>query len=307
MEHLRYYPTLEIEGAAASLIQKLNDGKIGLLDLISCLTYFRFRDPAGKYWLLDALRNHWCCFDQDSWNLNDSRPDKLLGLERLSENLIQYNKTKNMLEEQTLDPVEFLSLSPANAYERIIMAVADSFQKGQMSSVEVEDFLGGQYIFDDQGRLWAMGLNSRTWYCFDGGSWQARAALPEINTMPKPPRENITCESCGHTFRQGARCPKCGSILNNEQFEKELQANTRLLEFLLSRSDLTPEKIVDPWDPPPGYPPELDLRCPSCQASNLPGSRHCRACGALLVCPNCGAENRPNSRFCRMCGQRLVA
>jgi hypothetical protein len=307
MECLRYYPSPEIEGAAASLIQKLNDGKIGLLDFISCSVDFRFRDPSGKYWLLETLTNHWYHYDQDTWHLNESRPDSLLGLDRLSYNLIIYNKNKSQLEGQTFNPEELLSLSPTKAYERVIMAVVDSFQKGLMSSVEVEDFLAWQYITDDQGHLWAMGLKSRTWYCFDRGSWQARAALPELNTIPKPPLETITCTSCGQTFQRGGRCPKCGTILDNEQIGKELQVNARLLEFLLSRSDLIPERIFDPWDPPPGYPAELDIYCPSCQASNLPGSRHCRACGALLLCPNCGANNRPNSRFCRMCGQRLGA
>ncbi len=127
MECLRYYPTPEIEGAAASLIQKLNDGKIGLLDFSSWLSDFRFRDPSGRYWLLETLTSHWYRYDQDAWHLDESRPDLLLGLDRLSYNLIIHNKTNRQLEGQTFNPEELLSLSPAKAYERIIMAVVEFF------------------------------------------------------------------------------------------------------------------------------------------------------------------------------------
>jgi class 3 adenylate cyclase len=50
------------------------------------------------------------------------------------------------------------------------------------------------------------------------------------------------------------------------------------------------------------------MRCPSCQAENLPDSLFCGACGSKLelACPSCGVGNPPAAKFCRKCGQALA-
>ena len=49
------------------------------------------------------------------------------------------------------------------------------------------------------------------------------------------------------------------------------------------------------------------MRCPACQADNLPQNRFCDQCGAPLeaTCPGCGTSVRPGARFCGACGHRL--
>jgi class 3 adenylate cyclase/tetratricopeptide (TPR) repeat protein len=48
------------------------------------------------------------------------------------------------------------------------------------------------------------------------------------------------------------------------------------------------------------------MQCPRCQASNRPGARFCRECGAPLGgCPTCGAVLEPGSHFCDSCGATL--
>lgn len=54
--------------------------------------------------------------------------------------------------------------------------------------------------------------------------------------------------------------------------------------------------------------------CPSCGASNAPGTKFCQSCGAKLEapspvqerkCPACGAVVAPGVKFCSECGQRM--
>src|SRR5262249_56041573 len=49
------------------------------------------------------------------------------------------------------------------------------------------------------------------------------------------------------------------------------------------------------------------MRCPKCQAENLPDSRFCEECSAALeaACPSCGTGNRPTAKFCRKCRAEL--
>jgi class 3 adenylate cyclase/tetratricopeptide (TPR) repeat protein len=51
------------------------------------------------------------------------------------------------------------------------------------------------------------------------------------------------------------------------------------------------------------------MRCPTCQAENLPDSLFCEECSAPLeaACPACGAGNRPTANFCRKCRAELKA
>ena len=51
------------------------------------------------------------------------------------------------------------------------------------------------------------------------------------------------------------------------------------------------------------------MRCPACQAENLPDSVFCEECAAPLeaACPACGAGNRPAAKFCRKCRAPLTA
>jgi class 3 adenylate cyclase len=51
------------------------------------------------------------------------------------------------------------------------------------------------------------------------------------------------------------------------------------------------------------------MRCPRCDADNLPGMRFCGRCGAPLgnTCPSCGYSNPLEHSFCGQCGAALAA
>jgi class 3 adenylate cyclase/tetratricopeptide (TPR) repeat protein len=51
------------------------------------------------------------------------------------------------------------------------------------------------------------------------------------------------------------------------------------------------------------------MRCPACQADNLPDAVFCEECATPLeaACPACGAGNRPAAKFCRKCRAPLTA
>ena len=51
------------------------------------------------------------------------------------------------------------------------------------------------------------------------------------------------------------------------------------------------------------------MRCPTCQAENLPDALFCAECGGKMEspCPACGVPNAPGAKFCRRCGAALVA
>lgn len=50
--------------------------------------------------------------------------------------------------------------------------------------------------------------------------------------------------------------------------------------------------------------------CPSCDTSNRPGARFCKACGGSVRapdrCPGCGSAIPPTARFCPSCGSKVV-
>ncbi len=50
------------------------------------------------------------------------------------------------------------------------------------------------------------------------------------------------------------------------------------------------------------------MRCPKCQAENLPDAAFCELCGSTLelACSACGAGNRPPAKFCRKCSAPLT-
>lgn len=55
--------------------------------------------------------------------------------------------------------------------------------------------------------------------------------------------------------------------------------------------------------------PMPTIKCPSCNADILAGSRFCSNCGARLVstkpCPKCNTENPSDAKFCNNCGEKL--
>src|SRR3712207_5233479 len=50
------------------------------------------------------------------------------------------------------------------------------------------------------------------------------------------------------------------------------------------------------------------MRCPSCTADILQGSRFCDECGEPVPvgCSSCGAPNRPGAKFCSACGSKVA-
>lgn len=68
--------------------------------------------------------------------------------------------------------------------------------------------------------------------------------------------------------------------------------------------------------PAASAPAAAGMACPSCGASNAPGTKFCQSCGAKLetpppdereqkTCPNCGSAMEPGVKFCPQCGAKV--
>lgn len=71
-----------------------------------------------------------------------------------------------------------------------------------------------------------------------------------------------------------------------------------------------------PAAPAVAAPAPAGVACPSCGASNAPGTKFCQSCGTKLeapppaepeqkTCPGCGKAVEPGVKFCPECGNRM--
>jgi hypothetical protein len=310
MTDLRRYPARDILAAAEDLAHRLDKGALSRVEFTVAANDFRFRDETGVYWFLDVRTKDWYRFAEGSWQPPSPNPEILEGPTFLTFYIPTTTHDTSgdfepLLQEQ--DPGEW---TPTRAIEVMVEGTRLAYERGPMSSEQVEEFLTGQYIADQKGRFWTVGVRSGLWYYSDVQKWTMSEQPPGLDSLLRLAEQPQPCAACGNLVDQGQVCPKCGAAVVAELSPESAQAFGAMLGFLYSRPDPIPEQVTDPWNPPLGFPEPLtepDVRCDSCGARNPAGGLFCNQCGTGLGCPSCGAANPPDHRFCCQCGAALGA
>jgi ribosomal protein L40E len=278
----RYYPG-DVLVAATELREGFEAGALNPVQFALALNDLRFRDENGDYWFLDARTTHWYRFDEGEWRPSSTDPKVLEGLASPALEIARAAGGTKPEFEPFFEAEAPQGLTPIKAVEAAVQTTKAAYERGRMSTTEAQRLLTGQYITDEKGRFWTIGVRSGQWYYFEDRQWRKAEQPPALDSLLR--------------VEVGA-----------QPSDALLQAYAAMLQFFLSSADRLPERVTDPWDPPLGFPEPLtepDVRCASCGARNPPRSLFCNQCGTGLGCPSCGATNPPHHRFCSQCGEAL--
>jgi hypothetical protein len=147
-----------------------------------------------------------------------------------------------------------------------------SYDRGELTSLAAQVLISDTFFLDEQKRFWALGFQSNDWYLFGQNGWEPAPA-------PLDPETLLDTHSEG-----------------NAELVKQA-----LLDFLGTATEIIPEPITDPWDPP-GHLPEAIRQCSACGYVNSGNHNHCLSCQTLLSQP--APEVEKEFKFCTECGYR---
>lgn len=308
MTGLRRYSPGHILGAAKRLHDKLDAGILHPRDFTVAANDFRFRDDSGDLWFLDAHTNRWYRFVEGRWQPSGTEPTSLEGPASLIIDVTLPAEEPEATFEAAFEGQGVETWTPTKALEVMVETTKSAYERGRISSDDAQDLLAREYVIDQQGTFWTVGVRSGHWYRFEKGEWTRSEEPPGLDSLLSLEVGPQECPACGQLVREGDLCPQCGEALVPHLPSVPAQAFFAALDFILSGADLIPEPVTDPWDSPPGFPEALtpsDIQCASCGATNPAGSRFCNQCGTALGCPSCGAANPADARFCGQCGADL--
>lgn len=317
MSDLRRYDPSDIVVGANELRDKFDAGILNPVEFALAVNDFRFRDEGGDYWFLDARTNHWYRFDQGRWQASSTEPKSPEGPAWPRLNMTTSPEETEEGFEPLFEDQDPQTWTPTKALEAMVQTTRLAYERGRMSSDHVEEFLVGQYVIDEEGRFWTVGVRSGHWYYFESGQWRMAEQPPGLDSLLRLEVGPQKCAACGQVVEEGDACPQCGAPVVPKLSGDLEQAYAAALEFILSGVGLIPEQVTDPWDPPPGFPEavaEPGIPCASCGATNQAGSRFCNQCGAALIsepppasliCPECGNQVALGKKFCTQCGALL--
>ncbi len=308
MQDLRRYTLQAITQAAESYQSATSGGELNEFEAVLELRYFAFRDDEGKVWLLDPRSMQWHLFDGDQWSMADTPIGSLEGdadlfwvLSPSPEELDQ--RMAAIFGEQD----EFYGDAPT-ILAALISSLQKAYEQGALSASEVEEMAAEQFVVDQAGKPWVVGLRSLTWHSFDNGAWQPAGSAPKVEQLVRLMHWPDNCENCGHDLGGQAVCPECDQAQSPEvDFETD-EARAAFQTFIMIGMGTIPETAAEAWDPPLSY-PDLQLhtgpKCRACGAVNSVASVYCNQCAAALGCTQCGVINRLDDKFCTQCGSEL--
>jgi hypothetical protein len=306
MTDLRRYNAGDVLNAANELREEFETGTLNLLELGVRMNEFRFRDEKGSYWFLDARTGQWFRFDQGQWHAPTAGPRDLEGSASLP--ITSPDSIEETLKDEPIPESEAPEgIEPTQVLASVVQTVRSAYEAGQISSTDAETLLGRQYVIDNTGRPWMVGVRSDQWHYFGDEGWVKSNEPPGLDSLARLEVPQV-CGECGHAIEGNAVCPQCGTDVLPVLSDVSDEAYPTILNFMLLALGSLPEPVTDPWDPPSGFPAALEehgIRCASCSAVNPPGSRFCNRCAASLGCPTCGSQVTPGSKFCTKCGTRL--
>jgi hypothetical protein len=204
---------------------------------------------------------------------------------------------------------EYSGKAPATLMA-LIRDLRAAYEAGLLTSIDAQELAGEKYVVDRSGRPWCVGLQSLSWYQFEGVSWESVEHAPDAEQIVPIMKWPEVCENCGRTLETEIECPSCEHIQTPEVDFDTDEAMLRFQAFMLTGMGTVPEIFSEGWVPPAGYPDLPMISGPICRrCGNInPGdSVFCNQCASALGCSKCGAINRIEDKFCTQCGQELPA
>ncbi|MBW2242871.1 MAG: zinc ribbon domain-containing protein [Deltaproteobacteria bacterium] len=306
---IRRYTRLDVLRAAAQRREALARGELNRLEFTISLLDFLLRDLDGRSWFLDARSDSWFVWADDHWQpvATEAVAERVEALDRLP-----------AFSDQAADEIEarvgalFSEEPPAGgaamALTELLARIRRAFEEGLISSDEACEIAATQYLIDETGGIWTVGLQSGGWFRFEETSWHPATAPPAPESLLRLRPEAEHCAQCGADLESRHLCRSCGHWMPPELEGTSEVADRALLGFLMVGLGTLPEPLVEPWDPPGGLPDDErpGLVCGGCGASNPAESRFCNQCAAPFGCPACGAVLSTESRFCSQCGAKVA-
>ena len=199
------------------------------------------RDRAGTYWRL-APDGGWSASRNGGWQPGDAPTTLLEGPADLPMSLLPGAPALPPAQASAPAPI-----GPAE-YSGQVDALRAQYERGEVSSRQLEASLGRFHLVDEEGAAWTVGFCSRAWFRFEAGQWVETGAQPEARRLLSVADLLGACPACGASAAGRRFCGDCAA----EQPRARLTSTTAaaMADFLERGYGTLPEPVTAPWDPP---------------------------------------------------------